>query len=429
MDALDLPDLDTVIDFETAYQVLTDFDALQTTKALTHDQDHSVNHDANFSEPHPFTHQHNQQYNMGSLNHHVEHVGSPQAMMMALSPSDQLSPLLNVHTPLHNNTNTTTTIMATSNNNNMKHEMSALPSQPMHSPVLNSEYELHLNHIPHANLPLIGNDIASTHQNLNQISGTLNAESLRNLHKPIKNVHQDTTNQEHLVQNHLFTHGFDDDLLSPFEANAIEKFLDNLIYNDVPSANNSNKASSNVLPLSKKKKKLTKIKAESKGLKDLSTLNNAMDTVPPPQRLIKSEILTPATTVNTTSSSSTIISESPVNKEKKNAVIIDHEFVPQKIALPEISLYMMDYPDRLIHNTDSVQFKKWKHVEIEKMRRNQTKKTFDQLVSMSNKYSKQKNQSSKRVAKYSLLNQIKDDINNIIKVNQYLQDIISKEPK
>ncbi|CAL9735107.1 hypothetical protein MOSE0_G07184 [Monosporozyma servazzii] len=435
MDVLDLPDLDTVIDFETAYQVLTDFDALHNTKTLTSDQDHSLNHpqthNANFGDPHSFTHHQDQQYNMVPLNHHVDNVGSPQAMMMALPSSDQLSPILNIHTPLHNTSSATTTNINNNNNNNnnMKHEMNALPSQPIHSPMLTNDYELQLNDMSHANLPLMSNGITPNQQNFNQISTTLNTESLTNSHKPIKHTQHETTNQENLLQNHLFTHGFDDDLLSPFEANAIEKFLDNLIYNDVPNVNNiNNNLSSNVVPSSKKKRMLTRIKANSKITKDLP-ISKPIEHIPLPSISIKKESLTPATTVSVASSTTTIASDSPENNVQKDPVIIDHEFIPQKIELPEISLDVMDYPDRLLHNTDSTQFKKWKHVEIEKMRRNQTKKTFDQLISMNNKHSKQVNHSSKRVAKYSLLNQIKEDINNIIKVNQYLQDIISKEPK
>lgn len=433
MDPLDIPDLDTAIDFETAYQMLTSADALQNAKILTSDHDQLINHHnlSDFNDQHTLTqntHQqqiyHRQHNNMGSPNKHLaksESVGSPQ-IMMTLPPSNPLSPMMNIHTPLHNG-----------NSIAVKQEMKQLggsPLQPIQSPNLNGEFGLQLNNIAHPTVPLMNNAVIQNHpiQN-NHMPTTLNQETLANLHRPIKTPHHDFINQEFMLHNHLATQGVGNDLLSPFESNAIENFLDNLIYNDVNSLNNIIPGTVLQPPKKKRKHKTMKVKMEpQQPIKKPTTSTLIEPKIPLLPIAIKNEALTPTTTMSATSSSMIITSEPPIVPKIEPAVI-DHEYIPQQIQLPDIRLDVMDYPDRFKHDTDSIQFKKWKHVEIEKMRRNQTKKTFEQLVSMHNKYSKQKNQSSKRVAKYTLLTQIKDDINNIIKVNQYLQDMLSREPQ
>ncbi|KAK5781000.1 hypothetical protein RI543_001387 [Arxiozyma heterogenica] len=231
--------------------------------------------------------------------------------------------------------------------------------------------------------------------------------------------------QDILLHNHLSSQGVGDELLSAYEANAIEQFLDNLLSLDsnqtIPSnvsASSSDikhkydNSNNNYIKDELMEKHLTSHNLTQKNTASLikttveiTESNDSRDT-------IKDAI---------TSESEDIITSSMFNED------IDNEYIPQPINIPEITLDLLDCPEHLISKTNSLEFKKWKHVEVEKLRRNQTKKAFDQLVSLQNKYSKPLSNKSKRVAKYQLLTQVKHDIQNLIKANRFLEEIITRD--
>lgn len=101
---------------------------------------------------------------------------------------------------------------------------------------------------------------------------------------------------------------------------------------------------------------------------------------------------------------------------------------PPTVEIPEITIADSDIPVEI--RNDSGKVKKWKHVEIERIRRNQIKKTFDQLIGMTryprghgcNKIVKPSG--DKRVPKHTLLNYIVEDIRSILQANEKLEAVL-----
>ncbi|CCK71728.1 Ino2p KNAG_0H03130 [Huiozyma naganishii CBS 8797] len=163
-----------------------------------------------------------------------------------------------------------------------------------------------------------------------------------------------------------------DELLSAFEANAIDHFLDALIATDP--------------------------KPENHGTNDTSS-NYAS---------------TPAYTTVEPEQSATI--------RPMASVDIDTEYRVQPLILPDIKLETMLIPPNI--RDDPKLVKKWKHVETEKMRRNQTKKKFDELTGMTRR---RNNAPQKRVSKFKLLSNIVTDIKGIVQANRKLEKMLADD--
>ncbi|SJM84096.1 uncharacterized protein ZBIST_1456 [Zygosaccharomyces bailii] len=111
-------------------------------------------------------------------------------------------------------------------------------------------------------------------------------------------------------------------------------------------------------------------------------------------------------------------------REKEPSNSEDYSYHPPPVEIPEITLTDSDIPGEIRNNPRMV--KKWKHVEIERIRRNQIKKTFDQLIGMT-RYPRGhgktvgKPHGDKRIPKHTLLNFIVEDIRLILQANQRLE--------
>ncbi|CCC68457.1 hypothetical protein NCAS_0B03730 [Naumovozyma castellii] len=164
-------------------------------------------------------------------------------------------------------------------------------------------------------------------------------------------------------------------LLSTFESNAIENFLDNLI---------------------------------------------TRDNVTPPLPLVP-ELRHPPSTDNEVSSSAEFIyRETSEEKELSLEETNDEEYRPAELRLPEIVVPDTDIPESI--KDDAVKLKRWRHVEVEKVRRNLTKKAYEDLIGM---IRKPRNENGKRIPKYVLLNHIVEDIKGIKKANRKLENILN----
>lgn len=114
-------------------------------------------------------------------------------------------------------------------------------------------------------------------------------------------------------------------------------------------------------------------------------------------------------------------------REALSPPLEDFSYHPPPVEIPEITLADSDIPPEIQDNPSKV--KKWKHVEIERIRRNQIKKTFDQLIGMT-RYPRGhghrvgKPSSDKRIPKHTLLNFIVEDIRLILRANESLESLL-----
>ncbi|QLQ82413.1 hypothetical protein HG537_0H01750 [Torulaspora globosa] len=104
-------------------------------------------------------------------------------------------------------------------------------------------------------------------------------------------------------------------------------------------------------------------------------------------------------------------------------------YVPPAVNIPQLSIKDEDIPADIIR--DPVRLRKWKHVESERLRRNSTKKIFDDLIAMT-RYPRIgdtkiiKPQSDKRVPKYTLLGFILEDLKMLLRANEELEGLLGK---
>ncbi|GAV53787.1 hypothetical protein ZYGR_0AK02890 [Zygosaccharomyces rouxii] len=120
--------------------------------------------------------------------------------------------------------------------------------------------------------------------------------------------------------------------------------------------------------------------------------------------------------------------EKEEQESKKDSPYVSVTYRPPVVEIPEITIADSDIPVDIQHDASKV--KKWKHVEIERIRRNQIKKTFDQLIGMtrhprgsgSNKIVKPN--SDKRVPKHTLLGYVVEDIRSILQANEKLEALL-----
>ncbi|QLL32006.1 hypothetical protein HG536_0C01740 [Torulaspora globosa] len=104
-------------------------------------------------------------------------------------------------------------------------------------------------------------------------------------------------------------------------------------------------------------------------------------------------------------------------------------YVPPAVTIPQISIKDEDIPADVIQ--DPVRLRKWKHVESERLRRNSTKRIFDDLIAMT-RYPRigetkiSKPQTDKRVPKYTLLGFILEDFKMLLRANEELEELLRK---
>lgn len=439
MDPSDLFNLDADIDFETAYRMLSDFDSFNnqiTTTVNSNTHNNILEHHSEYTQQpqqHVVVNLPKNALPTNHINASISHTKMTSAMpilekTIQSSPSPSPLRLFNTKTEegLHLNEKT------------LFNSTYSLPTESIHSSRLANRYDIQ-SHDP-SNSTTFNRSNPITQRNQTSIttsSHNYNHNIIISASVPQKNtspynykVTSDPqvtvlNHQDILLHNHLSSQGIGDELLSACEADAIEQFLDNLLSND----SNQNVPSNVSVPSSSVKHKHNNynskhiknepierhLKSHNLTQKNNSTLINNID------EIVKSSDTVNTIKDSTASESEDITTVSIANKD------IDTEYIPQPINIPEITLDLLDCPEHLISRTDSLEFKKWKHVEVEKLRRNQTKKAFDQLVSLQNKYSKPVNNKSKRVAKYHLLTRVKNDIQNLIKANRLLEEIITRE--
>lgn len=120
-------------------------------------------------------------------------------------------------------------------------------------------------------------------------------------------------------------------------------------------------------------------------------------------------------------------------KEKQESLKEESSYIsaPYKaptVEIPEIIIDDSHIPVEI--QNDASKVKKWKHVEIERIRRNQIKKTFDQLIGMTRyprgcgKNKVLKPNSDKRVPKHTLLGYVVEDIRSILQANERLEALL-----
>lgn len=470
MDPLDMFDIDKDIDFETAYEMLTDFDA------IAHNTNHNINHNQSTTNTldhtklpniHNPLHEKSPNWNhipTLSMNHYdkADPVHSPQQMVSTLA--SQLTPVLTT-TSLH-----TSNITSIPKHMNLEFKDNILQMSPQQlnapSPKNTNGFMMQMNSMLHPMSPV------NTHSNPNQTNsnphlnnGLLPAQIPPNAltHNTGGNVHHDI-----LAHNHLSSQGVGDELLSVFETNAIEQFLDTLLSTDstkinAPSTIGSNMNiidnqppfhdhTNNYIPSSQSPKKKHKIKKRSskKGTVPTPSLNellklqqgtnvnnvNNISSEIIPQRPFPSDnhndnnnndMITPlSSTTPSASSNRNSIDISVSNNSSETIVDVDAEYQPEPVTLPEITLNPVDYPQHT-QPQDVEKYRKWRHVEVEKIRRNQTKRLFDELVIIRNKNIKLQKDLPKRQPKHIQLNIIKNDIINIVKSNRVLQRMIDEK--
>lgn len=439
MDSLDLFNLDVDIDFETAYRMLSDFDSFNnqiTTVTNSNTNNNLLEHRTEYIQP---VQQH-------VIADHLKNILPTNRMNSSIS-NTKMTPTMSilgktVHSSLSpsplGNFNPKTEENLHLNEKTLFNNIYSLPSESIHSSKLTNRYDVQSHDPP--NSTAFNQSIPVTqkyHTSTPNLSHNRNHNSIISTKAPQKSTSpynykatsdsqiKDLNHQDILLHNHLSSQGIGDELLSACEANAIEQFLDNLLSNDssqtvpsnvsVPSSNVKHKHNNYNNEHIKDEPIEKHVQPHNFTQKNDATLISIMD-----------QIAKSSDTVNTTKDSTTSDSED-ITTLGINTKDIDTEYIPQPLNIPEITLDLLDFPEHLISKTDSLEFKKWKHVEVEKLRRNQTKKAFDQLVSLQNKYSKPLKKKSKRVAKYHLLTKVKNDIQNLIKANRLLEEIITRE--
>lgn len=253
----------------------------------------------------------------------------------------------------------------------------------------------------------------------------------------LKADHQMAIESPVLKQDNVFAHTGDllnfkhtsvigNELLSTLESSAIENFLDNLISGD----GTDRKEFSNQPPQEGHFEQATQIHNEI-NIQHNVTINSdphfnhnniSHHPVQPSLHQTHQSHGPPMThslpTVEEKVSTLEFINPPPeITKNMHN-----DEYNPPDLIFPDIRIEDDDIPPNVAQ--DIKLLKKWKHVEIEKLRRNHTKKMFDELTNMVRSTSEKK---GKRVPKHLLLSNVVKDIRELMAVNQQLEQILHND--
>lgn len=419
-----LLDLDTEIDFETAYQLFSNFDSSHEKGFNLFDQ-HTHPNDSHFNQE---IRQVQTQLPSQSI---LPETPNTAFLNEVTNPLHGLSPLINNtgKTPHFANDHSAelSQIPTSVNNRQIPHTVNNpnmnISSNPLVPPPHMMD-AMALQHLPNGNNILSPSPIMSP-QFLNQplhhtVQINQNMHELRNsinianeTHKPLQNPHLPQIPfspriAEELLQHtdvsHLpgspNTQKNNDKLLSAFESTAIENFLDSLIDNQ-----NANFVEQEET-----------VPTKSPPLNPTPVVQKTEVTNP----LDVNHDVTPQESADATPAEKEISEPSiapfvPFNIPKPR------DYVPPPLELPDIIIPDSDIPQNILSN--EAKTKKWRHVQVEKIRRNYTKSSFEELTSM---LSKKVGDNSKRVPKYLLLNAVVDDIKNILTANVELEKRVNE---
>lgn len=442
-----LLDLDTDIDFETAYQLFSNFDNVHEKGFGLFDQHIPNDHT-----------QHTQNGDAQNFNQEIRHGNTQLPASQSMLPETPNTAFLNEVanplqglSPLLNNTGKTPSLYPTT-------DLPALNStsnsrQPPHIPNLNplvpSQHimdHMALQHLPNGTNILSPSPIMSPqflnqplhhtvqiNQNMHELRNTAANKQLQHSHMP--QMPFSPRIAEELLQHTGATHmpnspntqRNNDKLLSAFESTAIENFLDSLIDNQ-----NAPFAEPEEGPMQVRSPRLNPAPVVPKtGPTDYmesaqdSTITTA---IPFPETTQGTAIESSRGSIDTkqaTESPAVIkledsepgsITPTPFNIPKPR------DYVPPSLELPDIIIPDSKIPPNIMGN--EVKIKKWRHVQVEKVRRTHTKNSFEELTSM---LSKEVGDKSKRVPKYLLLNAVVDDIKAILTANVELEKMINEK--
>ncbi|CAB4255713.1 some similarities with Saccharomyces cerevisiae YDR123C INO2 Component of the heteromeric Ino2p/Ino4p basic helix-loop-helix transcription activator that binds inositol/choline-responsive elements (ICREs) [Maudiozyma barnettii] len=375
-------DLDADLDFETAYQLFSNFDNLQ---------EKSIDVFAN--EQHITSPQyHNPPDNVFR--------GATHRLLADPLHQNRISTQFNEHETIPNYGHHVNNDLIHEHNNANK-DLSHVDTTPhMVGGALVLQHQPN-NHNILSPSPIPSPQFFNNHPHLNQ-----NIPSLRNAsHSAIDSdmKHQyfpqlQPQSTEELLQQINDTHiqRANDTLLSTFESTAIENFLDSLVNNQ-----------KNIIQ-------------EHSAIKSPNVKNehqhNVVDV--PLQEISQTEPLK--------TKEEQIVSQSYEEEynstEDSSYLQAPNDYIPPPLEIPEITISNEKIPMNLVG--DEKKIKKWKHVQVEKARRDFTKQSFDSLTGM---LSKDIESNTKRVPKYLLLNGIVDDIKSLLKANHQLEKMLYDE--
>ncbi|CAI4058197.1 hypothetical protein SKDZ_04G3420 [Saccharomyces kudriavzevii ZP591] len=186
-------------------------------------------------------------------------------------------------------------------------------------------------------------------------------------------------------------------LLSTNESNAIEQFLDNLISQDMMSSTTS--ISPDMHLHAKSPKKQHKYAETNQRYVGTNSHNDAREL---PTNIV--ELPTEFTSRGEP--------HQPANNNYYN---------PPPFSVPEIKIPDSEIPANI--EDDPVKIRKWKHVQMEKIRRINTKEAFEKLIKSVKTPPKE---NGKRIPKHILLSCVMNDIKSITNANETLQRILDK---
>lgn len=194
------------------------------------------------------------------------------------------------------------------------------------------------------------------------------------------------------------------ELLSTYESNAIENFLDNLISTNPlheeehkPIENEIKKTESDKEEIKRPESVQKKTSKEEEKVKELENPNN----------------------INLPEVQGTTIDNYEVKPRPKRVFKPVKNYPQNTIEIPGITIADEDIPVDI--RGDVAKVRKWKHVQLEKIRRTQSKNAFEDLIKLIDASDLK---AEKRVPKYKLLNCVMDDIQNLMKANEQLESML-----
>lgn len=237
-------------------------------------------------------------------------------------------------------------------------------------------------------------------------------------HSPrTENVYGANTSHNDMLHFHNLAHG----LLSVNESHAIENFLDSVL----TSKNDTNQNSKS--DINAVDSDFSMVENEKNALSEKETLNNAVDLA-----------------------ETNKLADAGPDRRDENL-----QYMPVEVEFPEISIPQFEIPVKVLEDPEKL--KKWKHVYLEKKRRDTIKDQFDHLVKKirfprpdkfqvmnlrdnsrdkvlkieqetydkSSKVDKIFKPLGKRIPKHVMLNYIIEDIELLLLANKKLEDMVN----
>ncbi|KAL3233072.1 hypothetical protein RNJ44_04988 [Nakaseomyces bracarensis] len=192
------------------------------------------------------------------------------------------------------------------------------------------------------------------------------------------------------------------ELLSTYESHAIESFLDNLISTN--PLNDDKEEPNTAEPIKLQVPDITK---ESKQETDHEQL------------LMNKVEHEPIKNITLPETPSTTIDNYEIKYRPKRVFKPVRGYPCNSVEIPGITISDDDIPADI--KGDLAKVRKWKHVQLEKIRRTQSKNAFEDLIKL---IDASELKAEKRVPKYKLLNCVMDDIQELMKANEQLESML-----